>query len=198
MGLPSQNATGALVESLGLSLEDVREFWYRGNGWPGKATAIDRLGRRHEMSYGDSWGQILCKDVQFRCKICPDGFGEFADISCGDAWHIRDGEPIFEERPGRSLVFVRTDRGREVFRAAERMGYLATEPLDVNALATIQPSQVQRRLHVGGRILALKLMGDRLLQFSGFSMLANVLQLRPKSAAIDFLGMVHRRLKATP
>src|SRR3712207_7050821 len=38
-----------------------------------------------------------------RCKICPDGTGEFADIVCADAWYGKDGYPDFAEREGRSL-----------------------------------------------------------------------------------------------
>jgi coenzyme F420 hydrogenase subunit beta len=37
------------------------------------------------MSYADSWGGILSRHVQFRCKICPDGTGGFADVVCADA-----------------------------------------------------------------------------------------------------------------
>lgn len=51
------------------------------------------------MSYNESWGNILGKYLQKRCKICPDGIGEFADIVCADAWHgDKSGYPNFEEK----------------------------------------------------------------------------------------------------
>ena len=50
------------------------------------------------MSYAQSWGEILTKHVQFRCKVCPDGSGGFADVACADAWYGDErGYPSFEE-----------------------------------------------------------------------------------------------------
>lgn len=196
MGLPSQNATKRLVAALGLAEADVRDFRYRGEGWPGHATAIDAAGRAHEMSYEDSWGRILSKDVNFRCKICPDGFGELADISCGDAWFVREGRPDFAERPGRSLAFIRSERGRRIFEQARDRGHLAAEPFAVEDLKTIQFSQYQRKIHAGVRIAALKLLGDRLLDFSGFNLLANLGKGRFGSVVRNFWGTIRRRSAA--
>ena len=50
------------------------------------------------MSYHNSWGKILSRHVQHRCKICADGTGNPADLVCADAWHADDeGYPLFEE-----------------------------------------------------------------------------------------------------
>ena len=196
MGMPSQNATKRLVAALGLAEADVRDFRYRGEGWPGQATAFDAAGRAHEMTYEDSWGRILSKDVHFRCKICPDGFGELADISCGDAWFVREGRPDFAERPGRSLAFIRSERGRKLFDLARERGYLVAEPFAVEDLKTIQFSQYQRKIHAGVRIAALKLLGDRLLDFSGFSLWANLGKTRIGSVVRNFWGTIRRRSAA--
>ena len=196
MGQPSQHATRRLVAALGVAAADVRDFRYRGEGWPGQATALDAVGQPHAMSYEESWGRILCQDVNFRCKICPDGFGELADISCGDAWHVRDGRPDFAERPGRSLAFVRSARGRELFAAARAAGYVVAEPFPVDDLPVIQFSQVQRKIHAGVRLAALKLLGDRLLDFSGFCLLANVGQSRFVDVIRNFWGTLRRRRAA--
>ncbi len=196
MGLPSQRATTKLVEALGVPREDIRDFWYRGNGWPGKATAVDAAGGRHEMSYQDSWGRILSKEVKFRCKVCPDGYGEFADLSCGDAWdHDRDGRPLFDERPGMSAAFVRTETGRRIFEAARNGGYLGAEPYDVANLETIQRSQYQRKIHAGVRLLAVKLAGDRLLEFTGFAFFSNLVHARI-SNVVRNLGGTFQRYRA--
>jgi coenzyme F420 hydrogenase subunit beta len=181
---------------MGLSEENVRDFWYRGNGWPGKATAIDKSGQSHEMSYQDSWGRILSKGVNFRCKICPDGFGEFADISCGDAWFEKDGMPIFDEKPGRSLAFIRSNIGRRIFDAAKEAGYLVAEPFDVDRVKAIQRSQYHRKIHIGIRLLALKLTGDRLVRFSGFYLFSNLRKARFSSVLRDFAGTLRRSLAA--
>jgi coenzyme F420 hydrogenase subunit beta len=195
MGLPSYKATDRLLELLNLAPDTVDDFWYRGKGWPGQATAIDKNERKHEMSYKDSWGRILGKGVGFRCKICPDGYGEFADISCGDAWHEKNGEPCFDESPGRSLAFIRSEKGGIIFNEAETLGYLVSTPFDVKGLEIIQKSQYERKLYLGFRLIALRLTGDCLLDFSGFKLWSNLKKVQITRMFRNFFGTIYRRRK---
>jgi coenzyme F420 hydrogenase subunit beta len=110
-----------------------------------------------EMDYNGSWGEILGKHLQFRCKICPDGTGEFADIVCADAWYGKNGYPDFTEREGRSLLITRTDKGESLIQTALAAGVLHIETLPVNDIALMQPYQVQRKQMVLGRTLATRL-----------------------------------------
>ncbi|HNY47272.1 MAG TPA: Coenzyme F420 hydrogenase/dehydrogenase, beta subunit C-terminal domain, partial [Casimicrobium sp.] len=60
----------------------VTSLRYRGHGWPGRATVSFRTDGRietHDLSYEQSWGEVLQKYRQWRCYICPDHSGEFAD-----------------------------------------------------------------------------------------------------------------------
>ena len=115
---------------LGVEPADLTAFRYRGNGWPGRATATARDGRVAHMSYEESWGGYLSKEVQFRCKICPDAVGGVADIACADAWYGGEtGYPTFEELDGRSLIMSRTARGQTVLDNAVADKAVAMEPL---------------------------------------------------------------------
>ncbi|PZQ55160.1 MAG: hypothetical protein DI570_22480, partial [Phenylobacterium zucineum] len=108
-GIPSHAGVGRILKTLGVQAAEVTDFRYRGRGWPGQcvATTTDRSA---EMSYADSWGGHLSKEVQFRCKICPDAVGGVADIACADAWYGDDaGYPSFAEQEGRSLIMARTE-----------------------------------------------------------------------------------------
>ena len=112
-GIPSRDAVGRVLAKLEVEPRDLATFRYRGNGWPGQASAVTRDGRVAEMSYEESWGGFLSHEVQFRCKICPDAVGGVADIACADAWYGGEsGYPSFEELEGRSLVLSRTARGQ--------------------------------------------------------------------------------------
>ncbi len=193
MGMPSYNGTYKLIRKLGCEVDEVGDFWYRGNGWPGKATAIDKQGNMHTCSYEESWGNILCNLVNFRCKICPDGYGEFADLSCGDAWYLKNGAPSFEETEGRSLLFVRTDQGESVYRKAAVNGYIKTEDFNIDELKFSQASQYHRKLVVGARYMALKVMGDSLLDMSGFDYFDNLRKAGLMLAVKNFTGMCKRR-----
>ncbi len=169
-GVPSQHGTHEVLQALGTTAKDVVRFHYRGNGWPGFATAETRDGQSLRMDYNRSWGQILGRHLQLRCKLCPDGTGEFADVVCADAWHGRDGYPDFAERDGRSLVLSRTRVGERLVCAATASGALVTEALDVAEIAGMQPYQLTRKQVVVGRWLAAWLRTGVRPQFSGLGL----------------------------
>ncbi|MHB1371901.1 MAG: Coenzyme F420 hydrogenase/dehydrogenase, beta subunit C-terminal domain, partial [Pseudomonadaceae bacterium] len=85
-GTPSLHGTEQVLDQLGVEREDVTSFRYRGDGWPGLTKATLKNGDARTMTYNDSWGKVLNRHLQTRCKICPDGIGEFADIVCADGW----------------------------------------------------------------------------------------------------------------
>lgn len=155
-GVPSLAGSERVIEAMGLAPADVGAFRYRGNGWPGKARAETRDGRSAEMDYAACWGDYLSKHVQFRCKICPDAVGGVADIACADAWFGGEsGYPKFEDRPGRSLVMVRSAAGERLLDAALAAGVVACEASSIADIDLMQPSQRQRKTLVAARIAAL-------------------------------------------
>ncbi len=157
-GVPSANAADRLLTSMGVDPHEVQAFRYRGNGWPGNATASTRDGRSVEVSYEQSWGEYLSKEVQFRCKICPDAVGGVADIACADAWYGDDrGYPSFSEQQGRSLVVARTEVGDRLLGAAVDAGVMSFETLDIGQIDRMQPAQARRKRLVKSRLAALSL-----------------------------------------
>lgn len=153
-GVPSIVGTYELLDELGADSSSLKSFRYRGAGWPGKTRSVELSGRVSEMDYSKSWGTILNRHLQFRCKICPDGTGEFADVICADAWYSKNGSPDFEEREGRSLLITRTDEGESLVQEALRMGAIEASDFSVKDIGPIQPYQLNRKQVVLGRILA--------------------------------------------
>lgn len=195
-GVPSLYATHQLVDTLGIKREEVKSFRYRGFGWPGRTTAITCSGQKYSMSYRESWGGILGKRLQFRCKICPDGIGEFADIVCGDAWITKDGSPDFEEHPGKSLIFARTVTGFDLINSAAHSGHLILEPFaGFEMLALMQPYQRRRRQAIIPRLLALQLAGRPIPRYRGFALWRSALAAGPIFFIKQFIGMLSRVLR---
>jgi coenzyme F420 hydrogenase subunit beta len=191
MGLPSQNATRCLLKTLGLdSEEEVASLSYRGQGWPGQATVVTMDGESVGCSYNDSWGKILGRDVLFRCKICPDGWGCFSDISAGDAWFTDGVNPLFEERPGRSLLFSRTPRGQQVLDFCADL--LTFSEYDIRELPIIQQSQHARKNRLWISYLLLKIMGDRLLHFHGLGIWSRMGKTTPKIIISESIKFIKR------
>lgn len=195
-GVPSLKGANRVVEALGVTSEDLAEFRYRGRGWPGCATATDRDGVSHSMTYHESWGGILSAHVQHRCKICADGTGKSADLVFADAWESdEDGYPLFEEQDGISLVLARTELGRDLLADCRSAGALQTGPFDATILAAIQPGQSGRRQRLWARLAALRLLGRPIPVYRGLGLRQAARTGSRKAQLRDFFGMIRRILR---
>lgn len=173
MGLPSQNATSELVSFLGEEEKNITSLRYRGHGWPGYATIRNQKGEIKQCTYIQSWGAILGRDTLFRCKVCPNGFGEFADITCGDGWFLKDGneEPSFENKDkGRSLIFIRSEKGKNLVEKAFSQGLIETQEYNLDEIPLIQKSQYERKINFLGRFLIYKFLINPKYQVKGFNL----------------------------
>lgn len=194
-GVPSLQGARAVLEKLGVGESSVERFRYRDDGWPGEATAVLRDGSRHSMSYADSWGDILSKYVQMRCKICPDGSGGSADIVCADAWECdENGYPLFEEADGRSLIVTRTSKGEALVCAAIEARKLEASDLETDQIAKMQPSQVNRKQAIVSRLAALRLLGRITPNYSGYRLWRAAGGASLLSQLRNFVGMGRRIL----
>lgn len=192
-GMPSHDGVDRILATMGVRREDVVAFRYRGQGWPGTAAATTRDGLVARMSYADSWGGHLSKEVQFRCKICPDAVGGAADIACADAWYGGEsGYPTFEEQDGRSLIVSRSQAGDDLLRSAVAAGSVEVEPLDVGEIKLMQPSQARRKRLVAARTAALTVTGQPKPDMSGTLVAQAAKQADLPDAARNFAGTFRR------
>ncbi len=192
-GIPSAAGTRRILDKLGVAEADVATFRYRGDGWPGFATATRKDGTTARMSYADSWGDILSKQVQFRCKICPDAVGGSADIACADAWYGDDrGYPSFEEQDGRSLVIARTKVGDALLAEARAAGAIETTPLAMAEIVKMQPSQANRKALILSRLAALTVAGRPVPRYRGVHIWAAARRPSPFAQVKSFAGLLRR------
>ncbi|MFZ5749509.1 MAG: Coenzyme F420 hydrogenase/dehydrogenase, beta subunit C-terminal domain [Pseudomonadota bacterium] len=197
-GIPSHAGGREVLKALGTDLDSTAAFRFRGNGWPGRATATLKDGGERSMSYNDSWGKILTRHIQHRCKICADGSGMSADLVCADAWEAdADGYPVFEEAEGASLIVARTPLGQALMAEVERAGAIATRPFDTDGIARMQPGQVFRRSVVLARLAALRLAGRPVPRYRGLRLWAAMRHGSARVILRNFLGMF-RRLPPRP
>lgn len=192
-GVPSHAGGKAVLAALGLREEEVAAFRFRGQGWPGRATATLRDGSERSMSYHDSWGGVLSKHVQHRCKVCADGTGTAADIACADAWDTdARGYPQFDDAPGISLIVARTPLGQTLLDEARAAGRIETRPFDVARLAAMQPGQRERRRALLARLIALRLAGRPIPNYHGLHLIAAARQNPFLRNVKNFLGTLRR------
>jgi coenzyme F420 hydrogenase subunit beta len=177
-GVPSQQATERLLTELGIpQAAPLRTLRYRGHGWPGNFYAESIEGAKASTSYDESWGKQLGPSMQWRCKVCPDGVGESADIVAGDYWKTdAKGYPVFTDSSGVSALIARTKRGHEIIMAAIQNGVIEAEPLELSHISNIQPYQVERRATLWARLLGRRLAGWKVPSYSGFGLFGQSLQ----------------------
>jgi coenzyme F420 hydrogenase subunit beta len=193
-GVPSRIGTHKVLEKLGVPPSELAEFAYRGRGWPGLTRARRHDGTEESMDYNSSWGTILNRHLQFRCKVCVDGIGEFADIACADAWYGKDGYPDFTEQEGRSLIVARTDAGRQLVALMRSQDKLVSEALDADKIGEMQPYQKERRRAVLARLLGVALKGRKPSRYWNFGLLS----LTVRSSPLWLLRNVWGTFKRTP
>jgi coenzyme F420 hydrogenase subunit beta len=191
-GTPSTEGTYKLFDRLNVKPDEVKEIRYRGCGWPGM-TSVTLNGdtqEKRQITYEESWGNILSHYVQFRCRLCPDSTGEFADISCGDPWYrvIKPGEA------GRSLILSRTKRGQEILQKAVKAGYIELERAQPAVLSASQQSLLNKKKMLFGRLLMMRVMFTPTPRFKGFSLLSNWRQLSWSDKLRSVLGTLYRIL----
>lgn len=158
-GTPTEKANQKLLHELNCLEDNCMGLNYRGNGWPGYTTAIDKSGKQHQMEYEKSWMTILGRDIRKCCKFCFDGIGEAADISCGDYWNLGvDNKPDFKESAGQNIVFARTQKGNDLLKIAAKDDFIRLTQEDnvEQKLEYCQPNHKNKRSTAYAKILALK------------------------------------------
>ncbi|WP_319545944.1 Coenzyme F420 hydrogenase/dehydrogenase, beta subunit C-terminal domain [Ruegeria conchae] len=161
-GAPTLVATNALLDRLSVPKNArLTELRYRGEGWPGLMQAVwqDNTGQEHTsegISYAEGWGKILQSSRRWRCRVCADHTGAFADISVGDPWHA---PPKGDTEAGQSLIVARTARGRAFIEAAMEAGFLVAEKRSRDVIAQAQPNLSATNGAVWGRRIAMRVLG---------------------------------------
>ena len=146
-GYGTPRGTEAFFKRVGIEADSVTGLRYRGRGCPGP-TRVDTPTGSHEYHYIDYWGEDETTwTLPFRCKVCPDGIGEAADIAASDSW-VGGGPNRIDsvDDPGINVLVARTRAGEELIAAAAVDGALTLEnDIVPDTLSVYQPHQVNKK-----------------------------------------------------
>ena len=162
-GYGPPNATYAFYERIGTHRDQVASLRYRGYGCPGETVVRTHESQEFSATYEEFWGTDSSMwQVPWRCKICPDGIGDGADIAAADDWP--GAAPDMETAktdPGTNAVIVRTKIGLRLLEDAIAEGFLKVEGPDLSAdyMTSIQPHQMRKKLSALARWEALEEIG---------------------------------------
>ncbi len=160
----------AFLKRISVAADDVVAVSYRGNGCPGPTRLQLKDGGIVEKTYLELWGTEASQwHLPWRCKICPDGSGEAADVAAADTWP--GGAPRPEELdtdPGTNVVLARTKAGAELVERAVNAGYLTLGgTATARDLDHWQPHQVDKKIASGARLEGLRQAGQLELRTIG-------------------------------
>jgi len=165
-GMPSYLGTQYLLKAYGMEKQHITRLEYRGGGWPGRLfIQSESSGQQKEISvpYPEYWQGTFGYFFPYRCTVCHDGFNEFSDISCGDAWlpHIME-----KDKEGTSLIITRTKIGEHLVQTAFQKGCIHITPIESQDIIQSQQGLVQsKNLTLRARINLTKIIRKKLPTF---------------------------------
>ena len=153
-GFMPPEGMAAFLQRVQVDAGQVTGFRYRGHGCPGPTRIELADGRVKELTYTDMWGEDESQwSLPFRCKVCPDGIGEAADVAAADSWPDGSPDPATEAQdPGTNAVVIRTAAGLELVESAARAGALVLgDEVDPRYMDSVQPHQRKKKLAARAR-----------------------------------------------
>ncbi len=189
--MPPEGMDRFLREREGVEPGELTEFRYRGHGCPGRMRYATRDGGGRELRYTDLWGTDASQwTLPFRCKVCPDGIGEAADVAASDTWPGGSPDPATEDQdPGTNAVLIRTRAGLELMRAAEAEGFVTIEDdVDPRYMDEVQPHQVRKKYAVRARWDGLRAEGHTVPRSERLRLYALSATLSPEDYAWQLEG----------
>jgi len=97
--------------------------------------------------------------------------------------------------PGRSLILVRTERGRAILAAAVRAGYVTMERASADDVLRAQPNLLDRRRLLFGRMAAFRLFGAPMPTYNGFSLFRSWVRSGPRQQLRSVGGTAKRIMR---
>lgn len=147
-GYLTPESFNGFLEQAGVPRPELIRIRYRGNGCPGSVEMENKQGQVFFRSYNDFWGEGETNwSIPFRCKVCPDGIGEGADLVAADSWPECqvDGRTEHED-PGYNAVILRNSKGERLMQRAVVAGYICEgQELSARDMDFFQPHQVVKK-----------------------------------------------------
>lgn len=181
-----------LIESLDMDRDSVTSLRHRGYGNPGPTRVTISSGRSEQIPYREMWEDEAKWDLQWRCKVCPDGMGEVADLVALDCWP--GGVPTGEDA-GFNGIITRTRKGDALVDQAVERGHvvLTDERLPVaSTLESWQPHQSRRKAAIKSRLEAMGRKGLPRLQTRGLRLDEAAERLTASQERMEMEGAIMR------
>lgn len=155
---PNFYGTYELLRKLNISEEKLINITYRGKGWPGFMSFNEKNNEKSKSIKMDKGWQVISSIFYYpyRCLMCNDHTAELADISFGDAWHIKDKDNI-----GESILISRNHMVEEILGNMEKDRVITKNESTGNDLKKSQDYMIFKKRFLGARMKVFKLFGNK-------------------------------------
>jgi coenzyme F420 hydrogenase subunit beta len=138
------------MRKLRIRREQIVDVKYREHGsWPGGMSFTLESGEKRGINFFN-YHYLNAVYLPNRCRLCPDFYGSYSDISFGDSWLLRLlGEGMDEHGipKGWSSIVARTERGVSLLQKAERDDALYLEEIQPDEINESFPFNISYKLH---------------------------------------------------
>ncbi len=137
------------MKRVNISKEQVVDIKFRDHGsWPGGLSFLLENGEKRGINFFH-YHYLNAVYLPYRCRICPDYYGNYADISFGDSWLMRllgkgvddTGIPL-----GWSSIIARTDTGLKLLKDALKKKKIFLEKVDPSEINESFPFNISYKL----------------------------------------------------
>ena len=121
-GAISFNATRFYLKKLKINFDEVTEYYYRGNGWPGKHY-IQLKNSCYSQDKENIFSHLFISQYfkNTACRNCIDHYSYGSDITCFDPWNQGS---MKNDAIGKTAVIARTQNGEKLLNNAISNNYL--------------------------------------------------------------------------
>lgn len=126
-----------LLRKMHVNEEEVKEFRFRGCGWPGNISIILYDGRKISLPYFNYWRPLYSPYffMPRACMFCSDMTNEEADLSFGDAWLPKI---MRKDNLGSSIIISRTEEAEKTLQEVQRGGFIKLTDISVKEVIKAQ------------------------------------------------------------
>jgi coenzyme F420 hydrogenase subunit beta len=147
------------LKRMRINENEIEEFSYRGEGWPGSLVVLlkDKEKKISELYY-DYYDSKFCSFTPWRCTLCSDHTCELADISFGDAWLPE----LANDKIGTSIIISRSKVAEEILQSMASRRIIELNEIDSGKVALSQGMFRFKKDQLKARIFFFKLFGKKI------------------------------------
>lgn len=138
------------MNKVNIKREDVIDVKYREYAdWPGGLSFHLKDGGNKGINFFN-YHYLNAVYLPNRCRLCPDYYGNYSDISFGDSWLVRLLGRGMNERglpKGWSSIVARTDKGLALLKAAEKDKAMHLEEIGPEEIHESFPYNISYKLN---------------------------------------------------